>query len=182
MENPYQKEQRAADDCSRGLHSFRTTQRLVRSGIPKGHCRYCNAAPVDWERLYRRDIADIGYLIQSLKCEAVRCVYWCEKEPTFQMVGDVVKLSRDALKQRILKRLKSSVSKPKSLNAYDGRQTPLSDNFIYWAQHACGTCCRTCLDQWHGIGLEEALTEEMYDYLAEVMMRFIGEKISLQYA
>ncbi len=172
---------RPEDDCVRGLHSFRTGKRIVKSGIPKGHCRYCNAVPIDWERLYRRDIGDIDYLVLSLKREDVRFAYWCEKEPTFQMVGDVVKLSRDALKQKIVKRLRSSVSKPKSQNAYDGRQTPLSDNLIYWAQHACGTCCRACLEQWHGIGLEQEMTGEMYDYLAEVMLRFIGDKISMRY-
>jgi len=36
--------------------------------------------------------------------------------------------------------------------ANDGRQTPMRGHPAFIAQHATGTCCRSCLAKWHGIG------------------------------
>ncbi len=33
----------------------------------------------------------------------------------------------------------------------DGRQTPREGNTIFYAQHATASCCRTCIEYWHGI-------------------------------
>ncbi|WP_256941033.1 DUF4186 domain-containing protein [Acetobacter orientalis] len=34
--------------------------------------------------------------------------------------------------------------------AKDGRQTPWQGHPVFVAQHATGTCCRSCLEKWHG--------------------------------
>ena len=33
----------------------------------------------------------------------------------------------------------------------DGKQTPYRGHPVFVAQHATATCCRTCLERWHGI-------------------------------
>ena len=33
----------------------------------------------------------------------------------------------------------------------DGKQTPMRNHPIFVAQHATATCCRGCLEKWHGI-------------------------------
>ena len=46
---------------------------------------------------------------------------------------------------------------------FDGRQTPIDDNNpIHWAQHATGTCCRSCLEEWYGINMNTEITESDY--------------------
>src|SRR3954447_24353616 len=42
----------------------------------------------------------------------------------------------------------------------DGKQTPMQNHPIFVAQHATATCCRGCLEKWHGIPKEHALTSE----------------------
>ena len=32
----------------------------------------------------------------------------------------------------------------------DGKQTPMGNHPVFVAQHATGTCCRGCLEKWHG--------------------------------
>lgn len=168
-------------DCDNDQHCFRTNKRLQNKGIEKGHCRYCDIDLIDWERVYKRDIQDIQYLFSALKLEMVRNMFWSVKNPTLKMIEDVTSISEEQLREKIIKRLKSSISKPKSQNYFDGRQTPVDENLIHWAQHATGTCCRVCLDQWHGIGPEETITEENYYYLADVIMGYIKAKIQLRY-
>ena len=169
-------------DCDNNQHCFRTTKTLQINGIEKGHCRYCNNDFIDWGRLYKRDINDIDYLVDSYKLEMVRNIFWSVKTPTIKMISNVIDCNEDELREKVIKTLKSSISKPKSQNVYDGRQTPLdTENIIHWAQHATGTCCRVCLDQWHGIGVDEIITDQQYTYLAEVMMNYIKLKIKVKY-
>ena len=33
----------------------------------------------------------------------------------------------------------------------DGKQTPYRGHPVFVAQHATATCCRSCLQRWHGI-------------------------------
>ncbi len=40
----------------------------------------------------------------------------------------------------------------------DGRQTPMRGHPVFVAQHATATCCRECLEKWHGIRRGRELT------------------------
>ena len=33
----------------------------------------------------------------------------------------------------------------------DGKQTPIRGHPVFIAQHATATCCRKCIQKWHGI-------------------------------
>lgn len=60
----------------------------------------------------------------------------------------------------------------------DGQQTPLRGHPIFIAQHATGTCCRGCLQKWHGIAPGIQLTEEDIDYIVAVLIAWIQDQMS----
>jgi hypothetical protein len=51
----------------------------------------------------------------------------------------------------------------------DGRQTPMRGHPAFIAQHATGTCCRSCLAKWHGLEKGRALSESELDYVVDVL-------------
>lgn len=62
--------------------------------------------------------------------------------------------------------------------AKDGQQTPLKGHPVFIAQHATGTCCRGCLQKWHGISSGIALTNEDVDYIVNILMAWIQDQMS----
>ncbi|MBQ9823963.1 MAG: DUF4186 family protein, partial [Solobacterium sp.] len=61
--------------------------------------------------------------------------------------------------------------------ANDGKQTPMKGaphgHPVFLAQHATGTCCRGCLEKWHGIPQNRELTEQEQNYIVRVIMEWI---------
>ena len=59
----------------------------------------------------------------------------------------------------------------------DGKQTPMrgapKGHPVFLAQHATATCCRGCLEKWHGIPKGRVLTEEEIEYVVGVIMQWI---------
>jgi hypothetical protein len=55
----------------------------------------------------------------------------------------------------------------------DGRQTPWRGHPVFIAQHATGTCCRRCIEKWHHVPRERALTPEELNYFIELIMAWI---------
>ena len=55
----------------------------------------------------------------------------------------------------------------------DGKQTPMRNHPIFIAQHATATCCRGCLEKWHGIPKGHALTAEEKAYILSVPRRWL---------
>lgn len=60
--------------------------------------------------------------------------------------------------------------------ARDGRQTPWRGHPVFVAQHATATCCRKCLQRWHGIAAGRPLTDTELDYTVDLIMAWLGEK------
>jgi hypothetical protein len=52
----------------------------------------------------------------------------------------------------------------------DGRQTPMRNHPVFIAQHATATCCRKCLEKWHGIKTGLELTDRQVDYIVAIIM------------
>ena len=73
----------------------------------------------------------------------------------------------------INKRLKPSVI------PNDGKQTPMKGHPVFIAQHACGCCCRGCLEKWHKIPKGKELTNEEIDYIVNLLMTWIKNEINL---
>lgn len=55
----------------------------------------------------------------------------------------------------------------------DGKQTPFRGHPAFVAQHATATCCRACLEKWHGIARGHELTPEERAHIAAVLERWL---------
>jgi hypothetical protein len=60
----------------------------------------------------------------------------------------------------------------------DGRQTPYRGHPVFVAQHATATCCRGCLERWHGIPRGRELTADERDYALAVIDRWIDRQLA----
>ena len=59
----------------------------------------------------------------------------------------------------------------------DGKQTPMKGHPVFIAQHATATCCRGCIQKWHGIRKGKALTEMEVKYIVALIMSWIEHQI-----
>ena len=63
----------------------------------------------------------------------------------------------------------------------DGKQTPMrgapKGHPVFLCQHATATCCRGCLEKWHGIPQGRLLTEQEQGYVVDVLMRWIRDQM-----
>ena len=55
----------------------------------------------------------------------------------------------------------------------DGKQTPMRHHPVFIAQHATATCCRGCLQKWHGIPKGRPLEAADKQYIIEVIGRWL---------
>ena len=60
--------------------------------------------------------------------------------------------------------------------ANDGHQTPFDGHPVFVAQHATGTCCRSCLEKWHKIRQGIILNEEHQDFIVQLIMAWIEKE------
>ena len=58
----------------------------------------------------------------------------------------------------------------------DGRQTPMRHHPVFIAQHATATCCRGCLQKWHGIPKGRALEATEKEYILEVITTWLARE------
>lgn len=161
-------------DCENGLHCFKATRRMALDRAPRGECRSCHQQLVELDRTRRRALGDRSYLLESLQKELIRHHFW--HLSIDQTARDrALRKGRRGLHEAADKRLRSSVGKANPFR--DGTQTPLTGNVIYYAQHATATCCRTCIEYWHGIPKGRALTEDEVAYLDALVIGFVDERL-----
>ncbi|MEU6086499.1 DUF4186 domain-containing protein [Streptomyces sp. NPDC047085] len=60
----------------------------------------------------------------------------------------------------------------------DGKQTPYRGHPVFVAQHATATCCRGCLQRWHGIPQGRELSRAEHVYVVDVICRWIEREIT----
>ena len=59
----------------------------------------------------------------------------------------------------------------------DGKQTPMRGHPVFIAQHATATCCRKCIQKWHGIEKGGALNPEEIEYVVALIMGWIERQL-----
>lgn len=59
--------------------------------------------------------------------------------------------------------------------ANDGKQTPWRNHPVFLAQHATATCCRGCLQKWHGIRKGQELGVEEKQYVVDVIQAWLSQ-------
>ncbi|MDW7557570.1 MULTISPECIES: DUF4186 domain-containing protein [Azospirillum] len=57
----------------------------------------------------------------------------------------------------------------------DRKQTPFRGHPVFIAQHATATCCRNCLEKWHGIRRGQALNAEERSHVVAAIERWLRE-------
>jgi len=101
----------------------------------------------------------------------------------FQLAGKEAEYLRDKGLELILDHARDFVTKrlADANPVNDGKQTPMRNHPVFVAQHATGTCCRSCLAKWHDIPKGRPLTQEQIDYIVEVLRRWLaGQNIQQQ--
>ena len=61
-------------------------------------------------------------------------------------------------------------------NVTDGKQTPMKGHPVFIAQHATGTCCRSCLEKWHHISKNKNMTEDDIKYVVDIIISWIEKE------
>lgn len=147
---------------------------------PPGTCRECGADLVDWNRVHERNLADVANTFTALENETFRRHMMHVDVP--ERVWELA-LARgvDVLRVRTERAVHSALRKPRSKNAFDGRQTPRetsdSARIQHFAQHATATCCRQCLEYWHGIPANAELNGEQLRYCVDLAWECVKQRL-----
>jgi len=164
-------------DCEKQLHCFRATKKL-RGSNQAGRCRYCGADLIDWDRVHRRNLDDVGFTFESLRRELVRHHFW-----HVAIDQKAINHARRKGRKRLLEAAEARIwhSLGPAQPFHDGYQTPWegSGNAIYYAQHATASCCRACVEEWHGIPRSRELSHGEVTYLSALLMCYIEDRIPL---
>lgn len=166
-----------SSDCEHNLHCFKETKKMAPE--ERGRCRYCGVDLVDWIRVRALDISDAAHTIEALRNEHVRHHFW-HKVPTPKAINHARRKGREGMREATESRIRSSVGRPRAELFHDGTQTTMDDDkatMIHYAQHATASCCRACIEEWHGIPPDRALDDNEIAYLVDLAMRYINEKL-----
>jgi len=163
--------------CADGLHCFLLTKKMKQTG-PSGRCRACGVQLVDWARVFRKDLRDANYTLESLKYELIRHHFWhipisvyaenyARRKGRLQLKGAARKQIEHAVGQ---------IAHPRE-GQQTARETNPHANAVHYAQHATASCCRRCVEEWHGIPRDRELTTEEISYLTELAMLYIASRL-----
>ena len=161
-----------SSDCRNGLHCFKSTRQMAPAD--RGTCRSCGADLVDWSRVHRRDLRDAPYTFAALRYEMIRHHHW-HTDIDERALRHATRKGRlqllAAARHRLVKYL-APAAPPR-----DGYQTPFTGNTIFYAQHAVATCCRTCLQYWHGIPKGRKLTPDESEYSLQLTTLYLDQRL-----
>ena len=59
----------------------------------------------------------------------------------------------------------------------DGKQTPMKGHPVFIAQHGTATCCRKCIQKWHGFEKGRGLDEAEVDFIVALIMGWIERQL-----
>jgi hypothetical protein len=141
----------------------------------------CGEDAIDWERLHERDVNDIECTIAQLKLDRWKYKWWM-KEVDLEARRRAIRTGgghEDAVRQRVVQSVGrvQQQSNGKVQPDRDGWQTPYEGDITYYGQHATATCCRKCIDIWHGIPQGRDLTKKEQAYIVALLMAYITSKL-----
>ncbi|MCC6175750.1 MAG: DUF4186 family protein [Chloroflexi bacterium] len=186
----------SSTDCKIGLHYFRPRpdrrrqaalapgsakqddgdpegDQAATHSVPRGPCRSCGADLVDWPRVIRRDPSDIAHTFEELQKERIRHHFW-HRPFDEQAIRHAFRKGRAGLRVAAGHVIRKSVGDD---GGFDGRQTSMQGNVIFYAQHSTGSCCRKCIEEWHDIPRGRPLTEDEIDYLTELVLMYLEKRL-----
>lgn len=157
--------------CESNLHCFSPNRR--KKGWEKtyeGQCQRCGKKLVDWNKVKKLDISDVDGTFRELSREWIRHVFFhapFDEESKRQ----ASELGRDGLKRKVRPLLEKKIGPSKIFR--DGTQTKKDGSAIHYAQHATATCCRKCLEYWHGVARNRDLSKEELDYCEGLVIAYL---------
>ena len=159
--------------CENGLHCFKPTPQMRRMK-QKGVCRECGLRLDNFSEISKLQLKDTDFIINSLQHETWRHYFWYHIDLDQWAINYAYRKGKTNLKIAIQERLKHYL---KPDNDFDGRQTPLQKNPIYYGQHATATCCRKCIEYWYNVPLNRELKTNEIDFFSNLIMVYILEKV-----
>lgn len=163
-----------ATKCNEGFHCYSKKKTSIKKFGEQRACKECGENLVDWKRVHKNDINDVSYIFQELQHEVIRHVFF---HTPIEEAALLKALQHGKLKteERVKNTLKSRIGK---LTAWEGRQTPMGgDELINYAQHATATCCRSCLEAWHNIKMDDDLSDAQMEFCVALVMKFIENRL-----
>jgi len=158
-------------DCQSGRHAFGPNRRKKDwAKTYQGQCRECGAELVDWDRVKRRDLADVSGVFRELQHELIRHVFF-HADFDDGARNEAKKLGSAGLRAKVRPYVQKKVGRADIWR--DGTQTPKEGSAIHFAQHATATCCRKCIEYWHGIERGRELTPAELDYCAGLVDAYL---------
>ena len=81
----------------------------------------------------------------------------------------------DTIRQHAIDFIKTRIAPQYPKN--DGKQIPMKGHPVFVAQHATATCCRGCIQKWHGIKKSKELSDPEMQLFVELIMGCIEGQI-----
>jgi len=161
--------------CEDDLHCFKQKPKMVLAN-QSGICRSCGVELVDMNRVHKRELDDADSTFAALKKELWRHYFW-HVEIDQRAVNHAVRKGSIKLRVAAEQRLRTSIG-PEA-PPRDGYQTPRegSGNSLHYAQHFTGSCCRSCVDYWHGIPKGQELSVDEIMYFTDLVMLYISARL-----
>jgi hypothetical protein len=117
---------------------------------------------------------DVTFTFEMLRQEYIRHSFW-HRPLDEKAVVHARRKGKQGMQRVAEQRIRKSVG-PKE-PSYDGRQTPKIGNVLFYAQHATATCCRKCIEEWHGVPKGRELTEDEIRYFSTLISRYAEERL-----
>ena len=174
-------------DCEKGLHSSvpprkkpkkseaasQETSATIQTPT-KLKCHKCDTEWGDLDRLHKRDLEDIEFTVECLNTEWISHQYWSVLID--KSVSETAwKRGLTQIDKEAHTTIRHSIASAKPFR--DGSQTPFDGDIVYYAQHATATCCRKCLERWHGIPRGRELTREEISFCVNLMMQYVNKRL-----
>jgi hypothetical protein len=118
-------------------------------------------------------LSDANNTFQELRKERIRHHFWhIQIDPRAMNYAE--RKGRIALDERVDQVVRGAIGRD---GGWDGRQTGMVGNPIYYGQHATATCCRKCVEEWHGIPRGRDLNEDEIAYLGALVRLYLRERL-----
>jgi hypothetical protein len=146
-----------------------------------GTCRACGADVVDWELCHANDPLSLDLLVVEMRKELIRDAYWGEALPE-RIVGLALRRDRQTLRESQRRMLLRELVPAEAENPWLRKQTYFASHrdarIVHCAQHATATCCRRCVELWHGMPRGRRLTDRQLDYLESLTWNYTTERLA----
>jgi hypothetical protein len=162
--------------CEANLHCFSPDRRKKDwEKTYAGECRSCKKKLVDWNKVKARNLADVKETFDELSREYIRHVFFHAPFDA-KSKKQARELGIEGLKVKVRPLLEKKIGKKKIFR--DGIQTKKEGSAIHYAQHATATCCRKCLEYWHGIERNRELTNDELTYCEGLVLAYLDFRLA----